>query len=246
VWAIVSVRPHQHDHSAFEPSQADKPLFAVRIPVVFPCKHRLIENRFALRQVNPVLAQVELSLGGVIAHVLFIVYALNGRRNGVAEQAVGADRHASSRARRMCGISLCTRGALDTWSRGRSTAALGGKFGGGACRRSSDTPSSQRGGVGRAFAVLRKRRVVASLEVSMTQAEAPGHKALSWRHSRPILFGGIAILALVVLVRLGLMTYWSLNGTGVDGRLILFWVLALVARAMLSRFAWQISSGKHR
>src|SRR6187431_2877016 len=26
----------------------------------------------------------------------------------------------------MCGISLCTRGALDTWSRGRSTAALGG------------------------------------------------------------------------------------------------------------------------
>ena len=26
----------------------------------------------------------------------------------------------------MCLISLCTRGALDTWSRGRSTAALGG------------------------------------------------------------------------------------------------------------------------
>jgi uncharacterized membrane protein len=80
----------------------------------------------------------------------------------------------------------------------------------------------------------------------MTQAEAPSHKARSWRHSRPILFGGIAIVALVVLVRLGLMTYWSLNGNGVDGRLILFWVLALVALAMLSRFAWQISSGRHR
>ena len=39
-------------------------------------------------------------------------------------QAVGADRHTASRARRMCGVSLCTRGALDTWSRGRSTAAL--------------------------------------------------------------------------------------------------------------------------
>ena len=86
------------------------------------------------------------------------------------------------------------------------------------------------------------------LEVSMTQAEAPAHKARSWRHSRPILFGGIAILALVVLVRLGLMTYWSLNGTGTsipDGRLILFWFLALVALAMLSRLAWQISIDKH-
>jgi hypothetical protein len=83
----------------------------------------------------------------------------------------------------------------------------------------------------------------------MTQAEAPRHKARSWRHSRPILFGGIGILALVVLVRLGLMTYWSLVGTGAsipDGRLVLFWVLALVVLAMLSRFAWQISSGKHR
>ena len=36
------------------------------------------------------------------------------------------DRHATSRARRMCVISLGTRGALDGWSRGRSTAALGG------------------------------------------------------------------------------------------------------------------------
>jgi hypothetical protein len=33
-------------------------------------------------------------------------------------------RHTASRARRKCVRSLCTRGALDTWSRGRSTAAL--------------------------------------------------------------------------------------------------------------------------
>ena len=32
----------------------------------------------------------------------------------------------------MCVISLCTRGALDTWSRGRSTAALGVMLGGSA------------------------------------------------------------------------------------------------------------------
>src|SRR5687768_11217490 len=74
-------------------------------------------------------AQVELSLGGVKAHVLFIVYALNAGRNGVAEQAVGADGHTSSRARRMCAISLCTRGALDSAARRRSTAALCGNGG---------------------------------------------------------------------------------------------------------------------
>src|SRR5689334_10303976 len=77
------------------------------------------------------LAQVELSLGGVIAHVLFIVYALNRRRNGVAEQAVGADRGRSSRARRTCATSLCTCGALDSAARRRSTAAFddtGGVF----------------------------------------------------------------------------------------------------------------------
>jgi hypothetical protein len=83
----------------------------------------------------------------------------------------------------------------------------------------------------------------------MTQTEAPGHKARVWRHSRPILFAGIAVLALVALVRLGLMTYWSLSGTGAsipDARLVLFWGLSLVVLAMLSRFAWQISRGKHR
>lgn len=43
-----------------------------------------------------------------------------------AQQAVGADGHTSTRARRMCVTSLCTRGALDAWSRRRSTAALDG------------------------------------------------------------------------------------------------------------------------
>jgi hypothetical protein len=46
--------------------------------------------------------------------VLFIVYALNGGRNGVAEQAVGADRHAASRRRRERSISLCARVALSS------------------------------------------------------------------------------------------------------------------------------------
>ncbi len=63
------------------------------------------------------LAQVELSLGGGIAHVLFIVYALNGQRNGVAEKAVAADRDTSSRRRRERAISLCA--ALHTAARGR-------------------------------------------------------------------------------------------------------------------------------
>jgi hypothetical protein len=86
VWVIVSIRPHQDHNSVLEPSQANEPLLAIRFSVVFPGEHLLIEDAFALRQIDPMLAQVEFSLGGVIAHVLFIVYALNGWRNGVAEQ----------------------------------------------------------------------------------------------------------------------------------------------------------------
>lgn len=62
------------------------------------------------------------------------------------------------------------------------------------------------------------------------------------------MLGGIAILALAVLTRLDLMTYWSIGGEGAsisNSRLVLFWFLALVVLAMLSRFAWQIASGKH-
>ena len=119
MWVIFSIRPHEDHNSALEPSQADEPLLAIRFPVIFPGEHWLIEDAFALRQIDPMLAQVELSLGGVIADVLFIVYALNGQCNGVAEQAVAVDRHTRSLARRKCVISLCTCGALDTWSRGR-------------------------------------------------------------------------------------------------------------------------------
>lgn len=111
MWVIVSIRPHQDHNSVLEPTQANEPLLAIRFAVVFPGEHWLIEKGGALRQINPMLSQVELLLGGVIAHVLFIVYALNGPRNGVAEQAVGADRDTAP---------------LDTASRGRSTAALCG------------------------------------------------------------------------------------------------------------------------
>ena len=82
----------------------------------------------------------------------------------------------------------------------------------------------------------------------MTQAEAQRPRRAPWWRSRPILLCGIAILALVVLARLGLMTFWSISEGGAaisDARLVLFWVLALAVLAMLSRFAWQISSGKH-
>jgi hypothetical protein len=120
VWVIVSIRPHQDHNSVLEPSQANEPLLAIRFPVVFPGEHRLIEDAFVLRQIDPMLAQVELSLGGVIAYVLFIVYALNGQRNGVVEHAVGAD-HTAARARRMCVIH---RAHAARWTRGHAAAQL--------------------------------------------------------------------------------------------------------------------------
>ena len=82
----------------------------------------------------------------------------------------------------------------------------------------------------------------------MTQLEAQESKSGPRWRSRKIMLGGIAILSLVVLTRLGLMTYWSIGGGGSSissSRLVLFWILALVVLAMLSRFAWQISTGKH-
>jgi hypothetical protein len=74
VWLIFSIRPHQDDNSALEPSQADKPLLAIRFPIVLSGEHRLIENAIALRQIDPMFAQVELSLDGVIAHGGYLAY----------------------------------------------------------------------------------------------------------------------------------------------------------------------------
>lgn len=70
----------------------------------------------------------------------------------------------------------------------------------------------------------------------------------AWRHSRKVQLGAIGLVAGVVLTRLGLMTYWSLSGIDYefsDRRLLLAWCLGLIALAMLSRFAWQIWSGRH-
>jgi hypothetical protein len=73
VRTFFAVRPHQHNDSGLEPSQANQPLLAVRIPVILSGQHRRIENGLALGQVDRVFAQIELSLGRVIAH-LYLSY----------------------------------------------------------------------------------------------------------------------------------------------------------------------------
>jgi hypothetical protein len=83
----------------------------------------------------------------------------------------------------------------------------------------------------------------------MTQTEAQVPKTGPFWRSRRVILAGIVTMVLVVLIRLGLTTYWSIEGSGEHisiSRLVLVWVLALVVLAMLSRFAWQISTGKHR
>ena len=73
--------------------------------------------------------------------------------------------------------------------------------------------------------------------------------AFEWRHSRALQLTGIGALAAAVIVRVGLMTYWSFSDAShefLDRRLLLAWGLGLLVLAMLSRFAWQIHTGRHR
>ena len=83
----------------------------------------------------------------------------------------------------------------------------------------------------------------------MREGTGTGKRRLfAWRHSRKVQLGAIGLVAGVVLTRLVLMTYWSLNGIDYafsDRRLLLSWCLGLIVLAMLSRFAWQSWSGRH-
>ena len=74
-------------------------------------------------------------------------------------------------------------------------------------------------------------------------AKVGKRKLFAWWRSRKVRLGAVGMLAGVVLVRLSLMTYWSLKGIDyafLDGPLLLAWCLGLIALAMLSRFAWHI------
>src|SRR2546430_500711 len=95
VFVLVSIRLHQNDNSGLVPCQANAPLRPIRLAVFFSVKHALIENRIALSQIARMFADVELSLGGVIAHVLFIVYTFNRGCNAIAEQANAASARAA-------------------------------------------------------------------------------------------------------------------------------------------------------
>lgn len=57
-------------------AQPDQPLLSVVFAVVLPGEHRAIERFHAPWQVNSVLAQVLAAPGRVVAHVIFIVYAI--------------------------------------------------------------------------------------------------------------------------------------------------------------------------
>jgi hypothetical protein len=61
--------------------------------------------------------------------------------------------------------------------------------------------------------------------------------------SPKVQLGAFAVLAVVVLIRLALMTYWSWDD-GSRSRLVLVWALALFVLVMLARFAWHLLSGR--
>jgi hypothetical protein len=81
-----------------------------------------------------------------------------------------------------------------------------------------------------------------------TETRNQGQTPKAWWRSPRLLLAAIAILAVVVVARLGLFTYWTLTAGDeavLSARMIVFWVLAAIALAMLSRFAWQIWTGRH-
>ena len=71
---------------------------------------------------------------------------------------------------------------------------------------------------------------------------------MAGRHARKIPLIGVLILGAFVLVRLGLMTYWSVGSADSHSgtRLLLYWILAMTVLAMLCRFAWQMWTGRHK
>ena len=63
--------------------------------------------------------------------------------------------------------------------------------------------------------------------------------------ARPIQLAGLAVLAGMVLARLGLITYWSWHDAS-RSRLIVAWCLGIVVIAMLVRLASHVISGKQQ
>jgi hypothetical protein len=68
------------------------------------------------------------------------------------------------------------------------------------------------------------------------------------KYSRKIPLVAVCVLAVIVLVRLCLVTYWSLGSADPDSaiRLSASWLGALCVLAILFRFAWQIWAGRHQ
>jgi hypothetical protein len=82
-----------------------------------------------------------------------------------------------------------------------------------------------------------------------THEESTSRSARAWWRSPTVLLIALGILGAVVITRLSLMTYWSLTAESAvtsNGRLVLFWVLSMAVLAMLTRFAWQVRTGRHR
>ena len=78
----------------------------------------------------------------------------------------------------------------------------------------------------------------------MTAGEKPTISPIrAFLTSPKVQLGGIAILAIMVLIRLGLMTYWSWDD-GSRPRLVLVWALALFVLVMLARFARHLLTGR--
>jgi len=67
--AVVAIGPDQDHDAAMRDSEADQPLLAVGNAVILAGEHGSVERCRAIRQVDPMLAQVLSALGGIMAHL---------------------------------------------------------------------------------------------------------------------------------------------------------------------------------
>jgi hypothetical protein len=123
---ICAVHPNQDDDLASGQTQTHEALFTVVLSRILQSQHRGIESLVALGQVDLMLAQVGLSLLGVVDHLQLVYMHLRGWCNlapnkslqrAVTDKVLGRGRPSAERTRALRARVLLSRRAAAELSR---------------------------------------------------------------------------------------------------------------------------------